>query len=241
MTEIDVAIDMKNKHRSLFNVERLALIFTSNIFDIIEDFWKIILIDEICFQIKDFACFTSRIIDFSNSAFMITLNANIWKKTIERNINIDFIIYSQFDEQAKIKHDYLKRVFDYQLYQKQNTRKTCEKIEISWKSEKTIYKIPDMILRIQLKYWQFTNVKFLRNIRHSKLVKNCILTNYMKLDKTWTLLTFLLTVSHFFNSSLPVYERLSYSMRWKTFLPYAKKGFLVILQSRRKAFTVCSN
>ena len=53
------------------------------------------------------------------------------KKTIERNINIDFIIYSQFDEQTKIKHDYLKRGFDYQLYQKQNIRKTCEKIEIS--------------------------------------------------------------------------------------------------------------
>ena len=106
------------------------------------------------------------------------------KKTIERNINIDFIIYLQFNKQTKVKHDYLKRVFDYQLYQKQNTRKTCEKIEISWKNEKTIYKILDMTLKIQLKYWQFTNVKFLRDMRHNKLVKNCILTNYIKLNKT---------------------------------------------------------
>ena len=39
-----------------------------------------------------------------------------------------------------------------------------------------------MTLEIQLRYWQFINVKFLRDMRHSKFVKGCILTNYMSLE-----------------------------------------------------------
>lgn len=49
-----------------------------------------------------------------------------------------------------------------------------------------------------MKYWQLIAIKFFWDMKRNDIFRDCILTNYIKLKKTWELIIFLLAINFAF-------------------------------------------
>ena len=179
----------ESENRSLSNVERLILRSIFKSIDLKKNFWQVYIIDKVIKIVKNMSIYLKLIEYASNSIKMIKIDSIYWLQFI-RNIDVDTINYQIFDENAIKRHDYLKNMFNNIDYQRQNIETFCYEIDISWTKTNTIFRMLKIILFVNLKFWQSTKIKFFKNMKKFLLFHDCILTNYIKLNKIWIVIVF---------------------------------------------------
>ena len=117
-----------------------------------------------------------------------------WFATIDFTIIDNYIVYKKLDAQAIQIFDELKFYFDNTNYQKNDCFQICQRLKIL---NVTTFRIEKMIVNRQLYYWQFFAMKWiLKMMKHSHF-QNCIFVDYMKIEKTFETLIFVMTINNF--------------------------------------------
>ena len=186
----------------LFVAERLVEESISFTFNVKKRFWIIWLIDQTIKFVKDIETLKSEMnwtSDVNEAAHRDALN---WMRNTQKTMTENTLIFEQFDAVTSKTFDDMKSFFNNLNYQRNDLQIAFESIDIVWQESETIFRVSEMIVAEELSYWQLIAIHWLREMRKSSLVKECIYANYMSLDKIWSVIVFLLTISNMQKSFL---------------------------------------
>ena len=193
--KITLEEEKDSKLRLVANEKRMLLENTSTTCDLSFRIWKCWVIEQIR-QIKDVVFIFKKSMKRSiNDNDVIKKNAKMWLTSIQMSISQNVIHSQKFDERKVATFDRMKKYLNNTNYQRQNLQYACNNIDIVWREEDTIYRFLEMILSTQLQYWQSIIVQFLHDMKSHSHLRECILINYMKIDKTFEALTYLMSMS----------------------------------------------
>ena len=179
----------------IINAKRMIQKNILSTFDIEHRFWKCWLIDAMMKTKKDINVLHNMIDVVFNTKKMIKLNSQIWINIVSQfSIEKDVIVYATFDEKIEKNFDAIERYLNNFKYQSQNHIKSCATIEIKWQRETIKYRIFDMSYNQELYFWQLVIINWFRKMIASQILRDCILEDYMNLDKTIEIIAYLLTI-----------------------------------------------
>lgn len=183
---------------SLINAQRMLIECQSNTLDIDERVWKCWIIQEIVKIRDDIFQFNRFVIKYLNAFFLFKQNAKLWFAFMQKVVDVDLFEFTEFDEIKAKNFDRMKKWLKFQNYERNNLKKSCKRLEISWRDlHNTMYKIDNMIINIQFRYWQSIAVNWMFESRKNFLIKECILDDYMNIDKIIEILKYLTIMNDF--------------------------------------------
>ena len=179
----------------MINAKRIIQKNISSTLDIEHRFWKCWLIDAMMKTKQDIKMLHNMINVVFNTKKMIKLNFQIWVNIVSQfSIEKDVIVYATFDEKIEKNFDAIERYLNNFKYQSQNHIESCATIEIKWQKKTIKYRIFDMSYNQELYFWQLVIINWLREMIASQILRDCILEDYMNLDKTIEIIAYLLTI-----------------------------------------------
>ena len=86
-------------------------------------------------------------------------------------------------------------MLDNPSYQRNDHKDACRELEIEYRGDNTVLRVPGMASSQALKKRQPVDVKFLRDMKAYPWLRGCFLSDMMGLGKTREIIVFLLNVS----------------------------------------------
>lgn len=181
--------------RTITPAQRLKIENQSIEFDISQDFWKAWLIDRIIKSGDNPTVLRSNLQFAQTLNLMADADSQRWLNHVTEDLEQDMIQYEPYTEEYENQFNEQQRWLDSIDYQRQDLEAACRVMQIEWKGDDTIYRMPGMALSAQFTYWQVVGIKAVLDFMGDKNSRGCILSDVVGLGKTFILVGFMLWVS----------------------------------------------
>ena len=135
---------------------------------------------------------------YLNASFLFKKELALWYSFMKKSTNTNLLVFIKFDDIKIVNFDRMKEWFKSQNYEKDNLKKSCQRLKISWRElNRIVYRIDEMTINIQFRYWQSIVVNWMLKMRNKALIENYILENYINIEKIIEILKYLVMMSDF--------------------------------------------
>lgn len=152
--------------------------------DLKERFWQAVVID-IIIQADNAESFGTNL-DYVNGANLMSVyKSQTWHRQQLRELESDSIQYAPFTEEDQREFERQEEWLDNVEYQREDAAKSCELLQIPWRGEDTVYRMPGIPISAQLRFWQPVAIKAMIGFQADRRIRACVLGGIMGLGKTW--------------------------------------------------------
>ena len=138
--------------QSLINAQRMMRECQSKTLDLDERVWKCWVIEKIIKNRENVVKFQKSIIKYLNVVYFFKEKVKLWYSFMKKSTDTDLLVLIKFDEIKIANFDKMKEWLKSQNYEKNNLKKSCQRLRIFWRElNQIVYRIDDMTINTQFR------------------------------------------------------------------------------------------